>query len=220
MVYSKEIRVLVFIDFVSTMLLLREASDLNKIHLTGYVASPFRIMRSWILYALKHNLQVLNVDCIPECTLPLGVFTCASLADALVGSYISLHNLDVINLPCFKQLSLKDIDINQDFVDKLLCGCPVLEFLNLEGRSRDFSTINSHSLKYLKIQTWCFSKEAEKKMEFIDTPNLLSFSDSICPYLNGQKVPLKMPSLTSASIHLDVCDSNKFLPETNKLLVN
>ncbi|KAJ3701097.1 hypothetical protein LUZ61_004802 [Rhynchospora tenuis] len=163
-------------------------------------------MRSWIPYALKQNLQVLDIDHVQECSIPPSVFSCASLVDASLGySVKSVHNIKVINLPFLKRLSLKGTHINQDFVDKLFCGCPVLECLNLERCRRDFSTLNSQNLKYLNARTWSPCGGTDKRMALINTSNLLSFCDSICPYLCGQKLLLKMPSLTSASICMAKC---------------
>ncbi|KAJ1685163.1 hypothetical protein LUZ63_016553 [Rhynchospora breviuscula] len=206
---SERNRVDRFVGFVSTMLLLREPCDLHEFRLAGYKVSHFDFTRSWIPYALKHNLQVLNIDHLQECSIPLSVFSCASLVDASLGySVKSVLNVKVINLPCLRQLSLKGTHINQDFVDKLFCGCPVLEFLNLERCHRDFSTINSQRLKYLNARSWSSCKGTNKKMELINAPNLLSFCDSICPYLCGQKLLLIMPSLTSASICMAKCHYN------------
>ncbi|KAJ4818392.1 F-box/RNI-like superfamily protein [Rhynchospora pubera] len=213
----KRNRVDIFIGFVSTTLLLRKPFDLHKFCVSGLKVSHFDMMRSWILYALKHNLQVLNIDLMQECLMPPNVFNCASLVDASVAySLKSLQNIEVINLPCLRRLSLKGAGahITQDFVDKLFYGCPVLEFLNLEYCYRDFSSINSQSLKYLNARTICSCRETKKRMELINTPNLLSFLDNICPYLGGQHMPLNMPSLNSASICMEKCHYN--WPHKNK----
>ncbi|KAJ3687144.1 hypothetical protein LUZ61_016308 [Rhynchospora tenuis] len=56
-----------FRDFVSTTLLLRESSDLHKLRLScadggRYDSHHYHmIVRSWILYALKHKLQVFKI---------------------------------------------------------------------------------------------------------------------------------------------------------------
>ncbi|KAJ1691795.1 hypothetical protein LUZ63_015950 [Rhynchospora breviuscula] len=203
-----------FRDFVNTTLLLRDGSDLRNLRLSlddwkNDVHKYHMIIKSWILFALKHNLQVLNIDFQPV-ALPLGVFTCASLVDASLDYPNALNHIKVINLPCLRRLYLHGGELNQDSVDKLFCGCPVLEFLHLEHHCKEFLIINSQSLKYLKIHCVSGRVETEKLMELINTPNLLSFFCEISPEIfgrkivNSHKVLLKMPILTSAHISLDL----------------
>ncbi|KAJ4794564.1 FBD-associated F-box protein [Rhynchospora pubera] len=216
---SERNRVDMFVGFVSTMLLLRESCDLHKFRFAGYYVSHFDFMRSWIPYALKHNLQVLNIVHVRECSVSPSIFTCASLVDASLGYAVkSVRNIKVIKLPRLRRLSLKGTHINQHFVDKLFWGCPVLEFLNLEQCHRDFSIINSQSLKYLNARTWSYCRGTDKRMDLINTPNLLSFCDSICPNLCGQKLLLKMPSLTSATIYMAKCHFN-WCENKNNILI-
>ncbi|KAJ1691592.1 hypothetical protein LUZ63_015747 [Rhynchospora breviuscula] len=161
------------------------------------------LTRSWILYALKHNLQVLDIDIRPGDSLPFGVFTCASLVDVSLSSYTSVQTVEVINLPCLRRLHIYNLKLNQDFIEKFFCGCPVLEFLHLQDYIGEVTAINSQSLKYLEIQYYVMRGETEKNIELINTPNLFSFSYSIYSYTIGHKIVLKMPSLTSASIYSD-----------------
>ncbi|KAJ4789755.1 F-box/RNI-like/FBD-like domains-containing protein [Rhynchospora pubera] len=125
-----------FRDFVNTTLLLRDGSDLHKLHLSlddlkNDVHKYHMIIRSWILYALKHNIQVLDINFESVAFMPLGVFTCASLVDASLDYPNALNHIKVINLPCLRRLYMHGAELNQDSVDKLLRGCPVLEFLHL-----------------------------------------------------------------------------------------
>ncbi|KAJ4744585.1 F-box/RNI-like superfamily protein [Rhynchospora pubera] len=203
-----------FRDFVSTTLLLRKASDLHKLRLSclddgRYSLHQYHvIVKSWILYALKHNLQVFKIGFDLEGSLPLGVFNCASLVDASLSSFISFDHVKVIDLPCLRRLFLGGTKLNQEFVEKLFSGCPMLEFLQLEDCCKGFSAINSQSLKYLKMQCACVCDETEKKMELINAPNLLSFCYDMCPFVIGDKILLKMPLLTSACIFSDMRPSD------------
>ncbi|KAJ1691630.1 hypothetical protein LUZ63_015785 [Rhynchospora breviuscula] len=203
-----------FRDFVTMTLLLREPSELHKFRLSFLDGEFYDLcrydifIRSWILHALKYNLQVLHFsfsryyDPYPQGSLHLGIFTCASLVDASLHSTISVRNIEVINLPCLKRLHLKMIALSQNFVGKLFCGCPVLELLHLENCGAERFSTNSKSLKHLKVENGCWGGDSEKSMELIDTPNLVSLYYPMCPYIFDQcKMLLKMPSLTSASIH-------------------
>ncbi|KAJ4809093.1 F-box/RNI-like superfamily protein [Rhynchospora pubera] len=201
-----------FRDFVSMTLLLREASDVHTFRLFCFGISPLpkchMFVRSWIAYALKHNVQVFkfDYDCdhhlllLPS-SLPLGFFNCASLVDASITYIFPLLNIiNVINLPCLRRLYLEDIYLDQDVVDKLLCGCPVLELLHLKDCDREYSTINSQNLKYLVVEDRVSYLETEREMELINTPNLLSFRYTTNIKSFGPKMFLKVPSLTSAYV--------------------
>ncbi|KAJ4769494.1 FBD-associated F-box protein [Rhynchospora pubera] len=201
-----------FVNFVNTTLLLREATDLHKFHL-GKLYDDFQqyhmSVRSWIQYALKHNIQEFSIEFpLQDSSVPLdGVFNCASLIDLSINdlsrNVFETHQVTVVNLPCLKQLYLRGIELLQDFVDDIFSGCPVLEFLHLEDCGLGFSTMNSQRLKYLNIGGHELHYEPEEQMELIEAPNLLSFCYDQWSYQMGDKLHLKMPSLTSAFIIYD-----------------
>lgn len=146
-----------FRDFVNMTLLLHEASDLHKFHLSSFDMSEFSynmFAKSWIRYALKHNPRVLDIDVSIEDSLPLDIFSCTSLVNLSLSACRSRNNTEVINLPCLQRLHLRGISVNQDFVEKLFCGSPMLEILHLDGCCLEFSSINSQSLKYLLGRTY------------------------------------------------------------------
>ncbi|KAJ1691742.1 hypothetical protein LUZ63_015897 [Rhynchospora breviuscula] len=200
-----------FRDFVCMTLEHREASYLQKFHLSCTEISKFNdnydmFIQSCIGYALKHNLQWLKIDYELLGPPPLGVFTCASLVDVSLFSFFSYsiraqgNSIDVINLPCLRRLYLRGFILYQDFVNKLFSGCPVLGFLHLENCEMNFSTMNTQSLKYLKVvcSPKCHKALEKRTGQLINAPNLLSFYLRICPRIIGDKMLLKMPSLTSA----------------------
>ncbi|KAJ4809092.1 F-box/RNI-like superfamily protein [Rhynchospora pubera] len=193
-----------FRDFVTMAILLRDSSDLHKFRISCKRFEQHNyhsLIRSWILYSLKHNPKVLDINAEPVDSLPLAVFTCASLVDASLSSFTSVRTIKVVNLPCLRRLHLNWIILDQAFIEKLFFGCPMLEFLHLENCCWEFSSINSRSLKYLKIQCCCLRGEIERQTFSINTPNLLSFCYRSCLNVIGCRMFLKMPSLTSASIY-------------------
>ncbi|KAJ4782851.1 FBD-associated F-box protein [Rhynchospora pubera] len=198
-----------FVNFVNTTLLLREASDLRKLRLGKLrdFKQYHMSVRSWIHYAFKHNIQEFSIKFpLRDSSVPLdGVFNCASLVDVSINDqsnwFFEAHLVTVVNLPCLKKLFLNGIELLQDFVDNLFSGCPVLEYLHLEDCGLGFSTMYSQSLKYLKIDDHEGSHyDTEEQMELIEAPNLLSFCYDQWSYQMGDKLLLKMPSLTSAVI--------------------
>ncbi|KAJ3708547.1 hypothetical protein LUZ61_012252 [Rhynchospora tenuis] len=199
-----------FRDFVGMTLLLRKASNLHTFHLScpemrGWPEYNMFI-RSWFLYALNHNPQVLKIVYPLEGSVPLAIFTCASLVDASFSSFTHVCNIKLINLPCLRRLHLNGGGLTHGFVEMLFSGCPMLEFFHVENCYRELYSINSQSLKHLKtewpsINLW--HKDTGKEIVLINTPNLLSFSDVICLNFTGPKWLLKMPSLTSANISFE-----------------
>ncbi|KAJ1691631.1 hypothetical protein LUZ63_015786 [Rhynchospora breviuscula] len=195
-----------FREFVKMTLLLRGASNLHSFCLSCPemfdLDKYLMFIRSWILYVLKHNVQVLNIDFGFDGSLPLGnsIFTCVSLVDATLNFPISHYSIRVINLPCLKRLYLRWIYLAQEFIDELFCGCPVLEFLHLEDCCRGYSTINCKSLKYLIVEDCNSTSAKREEVELINTPNLLSFCYGDDVECFGHDMLLKMLSLTSASI--------------------
>ncbi|KAJ3686669.1 hypothetical protein LUZ61_015833 [Rhynchospora tenuis] len=212
-----------FLDFVSMTLLHRETGGLIKFHVSfsgkmHRLSKHAMFIRSWVVYALKHNLQVFKFDSdvhdilvkssLVNSSLPRSVFTCASLVDVSISrTFPPVGNIKVINLPAFKRLYLRGIQLDQAFVEMLFCGCPVLEILHLKDCYGRYSSINSQSLKYLTVET-CILLLKDNEMESYNTPNLLSFC-----YTDGYsddeaiddvpKILLKMPSLTCASVNIN-----------------
>ncbi|KAJ4809125.1 FBD-associated F-box protein [Rhynchospora pubera] len=208
-----------FRDFVTMTLLLREASDLHKFRLScqemSYWSEYHMFYRAWILYALKHNLRALNITSIEAGVLPVGVFTCASLVDASLSSfYSSMQVIKVVNLPCLRRLHLNGINLNQGFIEKLLHGCPVLEFLHLGRCCRELFNINSQSLKYLIVEDCDLDEETKEEIDLINTPNLLSLCYSIRPLVIGHKVLFKMPFLTGACINLEYSQNWSYMSKS------
>ncbi|KAJ4798513.1 FBD-associated F-box protein [Rhynchospora pubera] len=199
-----------FLDFVCMTLLLRKASNLDTFYLSCRELCEWpeynMFIRSWFLYALNHNPRVLKIEYPLDGSVPLALFTCASLVDVSFSCFIGVPNFKVINLPCLRRLHLSDGDLTHGFIEKLFSGCPMLEFFHVEFCGRELYSINSQSLKYLKAKC-CNNKfwreAAEKEIVLINTPNLLSFRDTIFLDFKGPKFLLKMPSLISANIRFE-----------------
>ncbi|KAJ4782358.1 F-box family protein [Rhynchospora pubera] len=142
-----------FLDFVSMTLLHRDTTDMHKFHVSfsGKMhRSSKRVMfiRSWIVYALKHNVQVFKFDSdvqdlLVNSSLPLDVFTCASLVDVSisrtfprVGNIKDLLVYELLN--CLEFSNLKDLSVeclclscHFILIVSFLNDCPNLEKLSL-----------------------------------------------------------------------------------------
>ncbi|XP_078182621.1 F-box protein At4g09920-like isoform X2 [Carex rostrata] len=214
-------------EFVSMVLLLRETtSQLHTFTLdcgSGYVRQGDLLRTSikrWIWFAIKCNLRVLtiNIRSYKVILLPSEVFTCPSLEYVTLTSTGRINTPEIINLPSLKQLHLKDAELDENFMSKLLCGSPVLEDLHVAGGWVEFSKITSHSLKHLKIMSE--HRRSIKCETVINTLNLLSFHFVMCSCFQEKGFMLNMPSLHEACIEFDLCcflDENLDMTKSNIL---
>ncbi|KAF3335839.1 F-box domain containing protein [Carex littledalei] len=144
-------------EFVSTVLLLREAtSNLHTLMLDcacgdfGLGDMLCTFIRPWIRYAIKRNLRVLtiNTKIYEPIIFPSEIFTCPSLEHVTLSftgpndATGSIDSPEIINLPFLERLHFKRVELNQDFMSKLLHGCPVLEDLHVEDGPVEAKGIN------------------------------------------------------------------------------
>ncbi|KAJ1694140.1 hypothetical protein LUZ63_010838 [Rhynchospora breviuscula] len=193
-----------FEEIVSSVLFLRDAAThLHTLSIDCTDSEPDTLfsttIRPWIRYAIKHNLQVLSIDVDARLYLPSELFTCPSLENVAISGVESIAPPEIINLPSLKQLLLKQVRINRDFMSKLLCGCPVLEDLRVKGCSLKVSNITSQSLKHLTI----ISASLKGPIELIDTRNLMSFHCTMRAFCLKKEFIFNMPSLSEACIEFD-----------------
>ncbi|KAF3335330.1 F-box domain containing protein [Carex littledalei] len=106
------------------------------------------------------------------------VFSCASLQHLSMTLY-TLQNTIIkpvsINLPSLKILKLSQVELHDDFLQKLFMGCPSLETLILRGSDLYFSGICSEVLKELAL----YNCHLYEQME-ISCPTLVS----LCMMIN------------------------------------
>ncbi|KAF9619611.1 hypothetical protein IFM89_007932 [Coptis chinensis] len=146
-----------FFKFVESVLLRRDGLDIQKFSLSlGYKPrSGDSRVNSWIIYALRHNVQVLHIsnDNTSIAWTPQ-IFTCESLRE------FKLHNEDLklptlISLPVLTTLHLSSVAIlNGHLHVAFFSACPCLETLILE--ECEFVncytlTISASQLKNLRI---------------------------------------------------------------------
>uniref|UniRef100_A0A0A9G605 F-box domain-containing protein n=1 Tax=Arundo donax TaxID=35708 RepID=A0A0A9G605_ARUDO len=108
-----------FARFVNNLLLIRSKVDLHTFELVFDSCHPqnYNDVRMWIGYAVKHNVEVLDLilDGYDKTVLPLCIFTCHSLQEL---------NLSMGEAPDLGALLLPDIiNLPSQKVDSQLCGC-------------------------------------------------------------------------------------------------
>ena len=89
------------------------------------------------------------------------IFTCASLQEVFLFN-IGDRNMEIapnsVHLPHLKVLYLTYVEVNDDFLDKLFLGCPIVEEVALYGCILKASRISSGRLKRLTLYSCDFSK--------------------------------------------------------------
>ncbi|KAL6853848.1 hypothetical protein ACP4OV_019877 [Aristida adscensionis] len=119
-------------------------------------------VKTWIGYAVKHNVKVLdvNLDGYDKAVLPRCIFTCRSLQELNLqmgeAPYDHLENEglvlpDVINLPSLKKLTLCDVEVDTLRMQQIIDRSPGLEEVCLINCAQYLDLIDSKVLKRLTI---------------------------------------------------------------------
>ncbi|XP_048131525.1 putative F-box/LRR-repeat protein At5g02930 [Rhodamnia argentea] len=116
-------------SFVDRVLTLYEWAKVKKFHLDirAELIYPFQI-DSWVRFANDHQVEELHLN-------------------HYIGHFSSSERISWSSL---KSLSLQDVSLSDDVLQKILLGSPVLEYLNLK-RCYGVKGIHSTSLKELVI---------------------------------------------------------------------
>lgn len=148
-----------FEKFVKSVLQNREASDLSHFILSSVIKDSVSC-NGLLLRALEFKPRILSV--MDNKLLNSNeIFTCASLQEVFLASRGD-HNIEIapnsVHLPHLKILYLLYVKVNDDFLDKLFFGCPIVEELVLYGCILKASRISSGRLKSLALFYCDFSK--------------------------------------------------------------
>ncbi|KAF9619641.1 hypothetical protein IFM89_007962 [Coptis chinensis] len=148
-----------FFKFVESVLFRRDGLDIQKISLSlGYKtrSGDMHRVNSWIIYALRHNVQVLHISNDDDTSIALSaqIFTCESLREfKLCNEDLKLPTL--ISLPVLTTLHLSSVAIlNGHLHVAFFSACPCLETLILEECkfvNCYTLTISASQLKNLRI---------------------------------------------------------------------
>ncbi|XP_071730214.1 F-box/LRR-repeat protein At4g14103-like [Rutidosis leptorrhynchoides] len=146
-----------FVNFVEHVLLLRDASNIDKFRLSCRVFFNALRINSWITYALLHNVQELNLCVFVEdqFVLPSSLFCSQILTSLKIEMNCVLELPNNICFPCLKMLHLSLITFPDDeTTQKLFMGCRVLEelvILDCDWVNLKSITISSSTLKRFTI---------------------------------------------------------------------
>lgn len=151
-----------FTNFVSTVLLLGNLSCLEKFRLELKSFQNIDIVKSWISTAIKHNVQRLYLRHLEgnngelPIELPRSMFISKTLVKLTLDGLIFLEIPTSVWLPSLKILKMVDLMYeNGDSAQKLLPGCPVLEYLyvhrGLYRKSTEVFNISVPTLKHLVV---------------------------------------------------------------------
>ncbi|BAF06399.1 Os01g0789000 [Oryza sativa Japonica Group] len=196
-----------FARFVDNLLLIRSKVDLHTFQLYWFHYLPLNCndLRKWILYAVKHNVKVLDVelDMYDKTALPSRIFTCRSVEELSLQmgeapdedlEHVGLVLPDIIQLPSLKKLTLSDVEVDQLSLNQFIGRSPNLEDLHLINSATYLDLIASKVLKRLTLDGFMHGP----KRFTISAPHLVHFECQGCALQDvswGEK-----PSLESAHI--------------------
>ncbi|XP_078170463.1 F-box/LRR-repeat protein At4g14103-like isoform X1 [Carex rostrata] len=205
---SEVIDVKMDVEFVTKFELLlrsvlekRETSCVNKFQLffnSNFYLPWTQAFADCIGDVMKLNPRECLVSVGPCKNLKLNanlIFTCTSLIHLQLrfSTKVDLE-LNLVNLPCLKTLHLKRVGTNENFLKKLLLGCPVLEELVLERSVFNIIEICSNTLKKLVLCGCCLEVRIHIS---ISTPNLLYLNIDVGTW---DILLLNLPLLVDATI--------------------
>uniref|UniRef100_A0ACD5WHR9 Uncharacterized protein n=1 Tax=Avena sativa TaxID=4498 RepID=A0ACD5WHR9_AVESA len=115
-----------FARYVNSLLLGRRNVDLHtfRLHWDPHIPLKCSNVRSWIRYAVKHKVKVLDMELrmYDKTDLPPGIFTCRSLQELNLqwgeAPYQDIEHKglvppDIIRLPSLKKLTLRDVEVSE-----------------------------------------------------------------------------------------------------------
>ncbi|KAL5721769.1 hypothetical protein ACHQM5_005372 [Ranunculus cassubicifolius] len=208
------------IDFVDSLLLLRDGSNIHKFKLflefdsTGERDEELARNRinKWIMYAIRHNVQVLDIGFAGEdVELTSQMFACQSLKELKL-SFAYLNLPTSICLPALKSLHLCLIVVQDNQLSKALFSkMPLLETLIIDECS--FEVQELLIISTVRLKTLVLKQDLPKSVE-ITTRNLSSLEIGPCTSGSPKTVRFKtdLTNLMRASIMLDAAC---FEPITN-----
>ncbi|CAN6277846.1 unnamed protein product [Urochloa humidicola] len=155
--------------------------------------------RRWLRDAISRGgLRVLELTfrCSHDFELPDCLFTCATLEEMEINLSASVYRQDIspksVCLPRLKKMHLENLLIHTSAVEKLNCGWPALEDLNLHRCRLGSFKISSETLKTLSI-TDCTHTEIK-----VSAPNTASLKLTF----SGRVHLSAMPRLVSAWVNV------------------
>ncbi|KAL4584388.1 hypothetical protein LXL04_008988 [Taraxacum kok-saghyz] len=146
-----------FIKFVENVLKLRDASNMEKFRLSCSICNNASKIQSWISYAIMHNVHELDLSLFGEdpFVIPDSMFASTSLVSLKIRMDCVIELPSHISFPSLKTLHLSSVRFpHDDFTEKLISGCPVLEELSIldcDLVNMSNIVISSSTLKSLTI---------------------------------------------------------------------
>ncbi|KAJ3674733.1 hypothetical protein LUZ60_005349 [Juncus effusus] len=165
--------------------------------------SNYETIKTWILNLVSLKPKVVNIDInkSEEMSFFSYLFDCSTLEILFLwtendAGWTSI-NPTVVNLPCLKVLQFGYVYFNNEFIQKIMIGCPIIEELVIENSLLDVTEkIRSSSLRTLIIMNNEYNKDAILR---ISIPSLV---DLDCEVPLGQISFENLESLEFASVTL------------------
>jgi hypothetical protein len=163
---------------------------------------------SLISSASNHKIQYLRLslgDQNNEFVLPHSFSAFESLSELCLGLTFTLHIPTGICFPSLKKLNVSDVTFaNEDSVQQLFSGCPILqelELYNCDWKNIQQINVAISTLRKLRIafDILCVDYDHDMTVK-IDAVNLISLKCTCNPTI--EFIPVNLTSLVDACIHL------------------
>lgn len=199
-----------FMNFVEKVLLLRDTPNMRKFRLSCRVCFIASRVNEWILAAIRHNVQELDLCLFVDepFMLPGSVFDNKLLTVIKLEMNCTLHLPPRISIPWLRTLHLCLVTFpNDNLMQSLFSGCPSLEELSLldcDWTNLKSISIAMPSLKILIIDDlpFCSVDDLRGCKIKIDAGNLLFFKYS--GYLSNEINIYALSSSAFAFINIPI----------------
>ncbi|KAL8510289.1 hypothetical protein ACS0TY_017192 [Phlomoides rotata] len=206
-VYMNRTKTQRFQNFVNRALVLWKGIKILKFKIDiilDFDLSLVRDLHVWTLFAVKNEVEELEIITSPEYLAPQCLYSCSSIRKlTLVGCNVQFHGSPSWNmLKSLRMRSYFEYD-SEGLINRILLGSPELEVFELQLMDTyENLNIGSRSLKKLKIENYVYFDEDEPSLYTlrICCPNLETLEIS---GLFGKCLFTDVSSLIDATLHLD-----------------
>ncbi|KAL3620458.1 hypothetical protein CASFOL_035370 [Castilleja foliolosa] len=197
-----------FVSWVHRTIILHSGSYLEQFKVNFSYDKRYTFdVNAWVRFAVKNNVKELSLRLHSDIyfyTLPQGLNSSSSLTCLWLQRCI-LAPQSKIEWPCLTRLTVKDMELDDDVIQEILLGCPVLCRLELRycwGFKR--LDINSESLHELRFDS---EVKNNKDLLVISAPCLRYLDVSFSPVAKKLQL-INVQSLVTVNIHFTECDNS------------
>ncbi|KAL6499577.1 hypothetical protein OROGR_027487 [Orobanche gracilis] len=198
-----------FVSWVHRTLLLRTGTYLKQFEVNFYYDETYALdVNAWVRFAVKSKVKELDLGLhshIHFYTLPHILYSYSSLKSLSIHRCI-LAPHRTIEWHSLTELNIGDVELDEDVIQKILSGCPLLYRLLLR-LCWGFKRLEVHSETIHDLTVFDSDDKSILDLMDISSPFLQTLDVSFSPL--GKKLQLtNIASIVSANIHFDEFDKS------------